>query len=133
VGIAVRAADVLLVVADESLRAVLQIALSMDGYRVRTATSAQATLDALATTRPAVLMLDTLTALGADPVRWAAHHAADTPLLLLVPAWDDTQHPPHPNVATLTLPFGREDLRRALAATAALRDKPATIDNHPSA
>jgi CheY-like chemotaxis protein len=122
---------VLLVVADESLQAVLAIALSMDGYRVRTAATAQAALDALAISQPAVLILDTLTALGGDPVRWAGRHAADIPLILIVPAWDDPPPPPHPNIVALTMPFGRNDLRHALTTAAAPTARPAAVDNLP--
>jgi DNA-binding NtrC family response regulator len=127
------AVDVLLVVADESLRAVIGIALSMDGYRVRTAPTAQGALDALATTRPDVLILDTQVTPGADSVRWAGRHAADIPLILIVPAWEDTPSSPHPNVITLTMPFGREDLRSALAGCTPPRARPTIVDNPPPA
>jgi DNA-binding NtrC family response regulator len=127
------AAEVLLVVTDESLRAVLEIALSMDGYRVRTAITAQDALDALATMRPDVLILDIQITPGSDPVRWAGRHAADTPLILIVPAWDDVPPPSHPNVVTLTMPFGREDLRRALAGCTPPRARPPVADSPPPA
>jgi DNA-binding NtrC family response regulator len=110
------AADVLVLVADEALRTVLEITLQMDDYAVRTAATAEGALDVLVATKPSLLILDATMDLGDSPIQWAARHAADIPLILLVSAWDAPPPLEHPDAVTLPMPFGRAELRRALAA-----------------
>ena len=82
------AVDVLLLVADEALRTVLDLALTTDACRVETAATTQAALDALATARPRVQILDGTMSIPMDPVRWASRYAPEMPLILLTSAWE---------------------------------------------
>ena len=117
------ATDVLLLVEDDGLRSVLEIALAADGYRVRTAKADGAASDILGTARPDLVILD-LTAPSAEAALFRLHRdAPTTPHLLLVPAWGDWQTPAHPAGRVLEMPFGLPELRGALAeATASARN-----------
>ena len=118
------ATDVLLSVEDEALRAVLEIALTADGYRVRTAAADGAASDVFGTARPDLVILD-LTAPSAEAALLRLHRdASATPHLLLVPAWGDWQTPAHPAGRVLEMPFGLAQLRGALAEVESLaRDR----------
>src|SRR5688500_8077000 len=82
-------ADVLVVVADEALRAVLEIALTMDGCTVRTAADDASGRRALTAGAPDILVLDATTPLPDDAPRWTEHVAPYVPVVVLVPAWDE--------------------------------------------
>ena len=108
--------DVLLFVADQALRTVMALALRQDGCVVETAATPQAALDALATARPRVLILDGTMSNPSDPVRWAGRYGPDIPLILLTSAWEEPPPVTWVGVVPLPMPFTREDLRRAIAA-----------------
>ena len=108
--------DVLVVVADEALRAVLEIALTMDGCTVRPAADEAAAIDQLAASLPAVLLIDGTLPLAGDIEAWTARHAPHIPLILLTAAWEEEPRFDRDAVAVLPMPFGRDELRHALAA-----------------
>ena len=109
-------ADVLIAIADDALRQVLEAALLMDEFLVHTAADEAETLARLAQHPPDLLLLDATMPLSDDAVAWADRHASETPLVLLVPAWGDQPQLGRPNTVLLPMPFGRADLRRAVAA-----------------
>ena len=108
--------DVLVAVADDALRLVVEIALRSDGCTVRTAGSEVETLNALAAVPAHVLLLDAALPGLADPLDWAARHAPAIPLILLVSAVDGWPAPSRADAVLLEMPFGREELRRAVAS-----------------
>ena len=111
--------NVLLVVADADLATVLAMAVRADDYRVRIAGTEDDALDALATARPDLIILD-MTVPFADAALFAFHRdAPGTPRILLVPAWGEWLTPPHPGMVVLPMPFRREELRQALRTVAA--------------
>jgi hypothetical protein len=110
------AVDVLLVVADPALGAVLEIALAADGYVVRRAVTEADTRAALAAAPPGVLIVDTTAPFSEDALLWTDQHALATSLILLVPGLGDWPTLSRPSAVILRMPFGREDLRRAFAA-----------------
>jgi DNA-binding response OmpR family regulator len=110
------AVNVLVVVADEALRQVIEIALAMDGFAVRAAASDDDARAALAVESPGLLLLDGTMALSEDAVAWADYHAPAVPLILLVAAWGDAPDIARSEATVLTMPFGREELRRAINA-----------------
>jgi hypothetical protein len=61
-------------------------------------------------------LLDGTMALSADAVAWADHHAPAVALILLVAAWGDTPSLARSEATVLTMPFGRDELRRAINA-----------------
>ena len=103
------AVNVLVAVADEALRQVIEIALAMDGFAVRVAASEEDARAALAVETPGLLLLDGTMALSEDAGVWAHHNAAAAPLILLVPAWGDVPSPTRPDATVLTMPFGRAE------------------------
>jgi CheY-like chemotaxis protein len=107
--------DVLVVVADEALRAVIEIALTMDGCVVRTAADEASAIDRIADATPAVLLVDGTLPFAEEIEQWTARHAPHTPLMLLVPAWEEQPRFSRNAVAILPMPFGRAELRQALA------------------
>ena len=107
--------DVLVVVADEALRAVLEIALTMDGCSVRPAADEATALARLADDLPTVLLIDGTLPFAAEVEDWTAWHAPSIPLVLLVPAWEEEPRLTRDAVAVLSMPFGRDELRHALA------------------
>ena len=108
------AVDLLLAVADDGLRAVLEIALTADGCTVRTAGTEAEALAALVASPPEVLLFDAALPTAPDPFAWAARHAPAIPLLLLVSAVDGWPTPTRPDAMLLEMPFGREALRHAV-------------------
>ena len=109
------AVDVLVAVADEALRMVLEVALTADGCTVQTAGSEAEALAGLVDTPPRVLLLDAMLPASSDSLAWAAHHAPAIPLILLVSAVDAWPTPSRSDAVLLEMPFGREELRRAVA------------------
>ena len=115
--------DTLVAAADDALRTVLELALQADGYRVRAAGTEADALDALAT-EPDLVVLEMDAPCGEAVWLRLLHDGSDTPRVLLVPAWGDRETPDHPAAVILTMPFGREELRRALAEVARLAKEP---------
>jgi len=109
------AVDVLIAIADDALRQVLEAALLMDEFLVHTAAAEAETLTRLAQHPPELLVLDATMPLSDDAVVWADRHARETPLVLLAPAWGDQPQIGRENAVLLPMPFGRADLRRAIA------------------
>jgi two-component system response regulator PrrA len=107
--------EVLLVVADDALRVVLEIALRGDGYNVRPAADATATAAALARGAPDLAIIALTTPAADATAAWLRQHAPATPHLLLVPALGERQAGAQPVDRALELPFGLAELRRALA------------------
>jgi DNA-binding response OmpR family regulator len=110
------AVDVLIAIADEALRQVLEVALLMDEFLVHTATDEEEAVAALARHPPDLLLLDGTMPLSEGAVAWAERHASATPLVLLVPAWGDQPQLDRSDAVLLPMPFGRTDLRHAIAA-----------------
>ena len=108
--------DVLVVVADEALRAVIEIALTMDGCVVRAVADEATAIGRLADALPAVLLIDGTLSFADDIERWTERYAPYIPLVLLVAAWEEQPRFSRDSVAVLPMPFGRAELRRALAA-----------------
>jgi CheY-like chemotaxis protein len=108
--------DVLVVVADEALRAVIEIALTMDGCVVRTAADETSAMDRIAAAAPGVILVDGTLPFAEEIEGWTARHAPHIPLVLLVTAWEEQPRFSRNAVAILPMPFGRAELRRALAA-----------------
>ena len=116
--------DVLVAVADDSLREVLEIALRLDGHRVQTAPDAAQALVRLLGTPPDLLVLDGTAPFAAEVLPWAGRRSV--PLLLLA---DDSVDPPppddYPHAVTLPMPFDLAQFHRALAAVrATVRSRP---------
>ena len=107
------ATDVLLLIEDDGLRAVLEIALVADGYRVRAAGDEATALESLAAARPGLVLLDTAAAF-AESILGRMGAAPSRPLLLLVPGGDDVPPSAPPDAAVLVMPFGRDALRSAV-------------------
>jgi DNA-binding NtrC family response regulator len=117
-----------LLVEDEALRSVLEIALRADGYVVRTAAVESEALDALTVTPAALIILD-MTAAFAEAILSRLHRdAPGTPQLLLVPAWDERPPPGHPTATVLEMPFDLEQLRSAVAAALGTRSDGASSE-----
>jgi DNA-binding response OmpR family regulator len=108
--------NVLVAVADEALRQVIEIALAMDGFAVRVAASEEDARAALTVETPGLLLLDSTRALSEDAGAWAHHNAATVPLILLVTAWGEAPSLARPDATVLPMPFGRAELRRAINA-----------------
>jgi DNA-binding NtrC family response regulator len=109
------AVDVVVVAADEPLRHVLEVALAMDGFRVRTAMGEADALSELTTRLPDVLLLDATMPLSNNAAAWSGHHAPRTPAVLLESARDVADAQTEPDVIVLPMPFGLRELRLALA------------------
>jgi DNA-binding NtrC family response regulator len=109
------AVDVLLVVADDALRTVLEIALTADGCTVRTAATEDDVAHALSGEPARTILLDLTAPFSGRVLTWAERYAPHIPMLLLVTAWEEAPAIAHRKVATLTMPFGRQELRDALA------------------
>ena len=107
--------DVLVIMADEALRAVIEVALTMDGCSVRTATDEASAIDQIAHALADVLLIDGTLPFAEDVERWTERYAPDVPLVLLAAAWEEPPHLNRASVAVLPMPFGRAELRRALA------------------
>jgi DNA-binding response OmpR family regulator len=107
--------EVLLVVADDALRTVLEIALRTDGYSVRPAADVAAAAAALARGAPDLAIVALTTPAAEATAAWLRRHAPATPHLLLVPALGERQAGGPPADRALELPFGLAEFRRALA------------------
>jgi DNA-binding response OmpR family regulator len=108
--------DALLAVADSALRQVLMIALEADGWRVHGVSDAAAAGRRLSSRRPDLLMLDGKMPMEDGVAAWVEQHAGGIPLVVLVSGWEPPPELSRECVALLTLPFGRAELRRAIAA-----------------
>jgi CheY-like chemotaxis protein len=107
-------AEILLVVADETLRQVLTIALAGDGSTIQPVADAAAARATLATHTPDLLLLDGTMRLPLAPAVWADRYAPGVPLLLLAPPWDDGAPAGRPDRRVLRMPFGLDALRKAV-------------------
>jgi DNA-binding NtrC family response regulator len=110
------AVDVLVVLADEALATVLEIALRLEGCTVRTAADEGATVAALQAHSPRILLVDGTAPFAAAVLERADRHTPSLPLILLISGLTDGAPLPDRPAAVLRMPFRREDLRRALAA-----------------
>jgi len=117
--------DVLLAVADVSLRQVLQYALEVEGFRVRTAADEVTARHALADPRAKLLLLDGTMPLEGGAVAWLEEHAPGIPVVLLVSAWGVRPTLARRNVVVLPMPFGCADLQCAISDVVA-----APVGNH---
>jgi DNA-binding NtrC family response regulator len=108
--------DVLLAVADEALRTVLEIALTADGCTVRAAATEDQVLDSMSAEPARTLILDVTAPFGERILAWAERVRPTLALLLLTPAWGGAPVTVRRDVTTLPMPFGRQELRRALAS-----------------
>jgi DNA-binding NtrC family response regulator len=107
--------DLLLVIADEALRHVIEVALLADGFLVR---SAIAELDAVRTLSedpPDVVILDGTMPLSPNIVAWIDRNVPGLPLVLLRATWDDRSPVSRRATIELPMPFGRKELRQAVA------------------
>jgi hypothetical protein len=71
---------------------------------------------ALAAAPPDVLVVDMTTPFSKHALLWADRLAPAAPLIVLVPGLGDWPAAARPSAVVLRMPFGRQDLRRALAA-----------------
>jgi CheY-like chemotaxis protein len=124
---------VLVVAADDELRAVLAIAFRTDGYRVQCAADDAVARERLAADRPDLLVVDSLTPLPAPASQWAAEVAGGRPLVLLAPAWGEPLPPSPADAVRLEMPFGRAALRRAVARAVRAAPKVGTEAVRPHA
>jgi hypothetical protein len=62
-----------------------------------------------------VLLLDVTTPLTESATRWTEGIAPGISVVFLIPGWEELPRFDRTNVAVLAMPFGREDLRSALA------------------
>jgi DNA-binding response OmpR family regulator len=108
--------DALLAVADSALRQVLAIALEADGWRVQTASDGATAGRKLESRKPDLLMLDGKMPVEDGVAAWVERHALGVPLVVLVSGWQPPPVLPRDNATLLPLPFGRDELRRAIAA-----------------
>jgi CheY-like chemotaxis protein len=109
------AVDVLLVVADAALRTVLEIALIADGCTVRTVATEDEAVQALSGEPARTILLDLSAPFSGRVLTCAERYAPHIPMLFLVTPWEEPPLLSHRKVATLTMPFGRQELRDALA------------------
>ena len=120
------ATDVLLLVEDDELRDVLEIALTADGYRVQTAGDEATAPETLAARSSDLVILDTAASF-AESILDGMGAAPSRPLLLLVPG-DDVPPAAPPSAGVLAMPFGRDALRSAVTdLERVLRDQLPTI------
>jgi hypothetical protein len=87
----------------------------MDRFAVRAAADETSARAALAAGLPDLLLLDATTPLTETAERWTEGVAPAVPVVVLIPGWDELPQFNRPNVAVLPMPFGREELRQALA------------------
>jgi DNA-binding response OmpR family regulator len=112
--------DLLLVIGDEALRQVIEIALLADGYLVRTASGDLEVVRILSDEPPDVLILDGAMPFSPQIVAWTERNAPDVPLILLRAAFDERPPIGQRHTIDLLMPFGRSDLRRAITAARAI-------------
>ena len=113
------AIDVLVAVGDVALREVLQYALELDGYRVRTVADESDARRLLAGPGVDLLLLDGTMPLPGGAVAWVEAHAPAVPLVLLFVGWDARPVLSRRDAALLPMPFGCAELKKAIAAASA--------------
>jgi DNA-binding response OmpR family regulator len=112
--------DLLLVIGDEALRQVIEVALLADGHVVRTASGELEVVRILSDEPPDVLILDSAMPLSPHVVGWTERNAPDVPLILLRAAFEERPPIEQQHAVELLMPFGRIDLRRAITAARAI-------------
>jgi hypothetical protein len=113
--------DLLLLVADDPLRAVLTVTLTSEGHHVEPVTGEAAARAALASRMPDLLLIDATTPLPDDVASWTDRYAPDVPLVVITPAWSEQPRLNRPNAVILPMPFGSEKLLQSLADATRLR------------
>ena len=116
--------DLLLLVADDPLRAVLTVTLTGEGHHEKPVDGEAAARAALASRMPDLLLIDAATPLPADLASWTDRYAPGVPLVVIAPAWGEQSRLGRPGAVLLPMPFASEMLLQALAdATRPRRDR----------
>jgi DNA-binding response OmpR family regulator len=115
--------DLLLVIADEALRHVIEAALLADGLVVRTAIADLDAVRTLSSEPPDVLILDGTMPLSPNIVAWIDRNVPGLPLILLRATWEDRSPVSRRNTIELPMPFGRKELRQAIAVARGMARK----------